>query len=120
IEATTAGVTELVSPAIPIQSPTAQLSFRNNYNTEVDVADAAKAFDGGVLEIKIGAGSYTDILSAGATFLSGGYTRTISTLGENPLDGRQAWAGLSLGFINTLINLPPSAASQSIQLRWRF
>ena len=76
-------------------------------------------YDGGVLEIKIGAGSFTDILAAGGSFVSGGYNGTISTAYSNPLAGRQAWSGNSGGFITTAVNLPAAAAGQTIQLRWR-
>lgn len=115
------GVEELFSPPIAIVSPVAQLSFRNSFNTETDPTVVSRAYDGGVLEIQIGTNSFTDILAAGGSFVSGGYNRTISTLtNDNPLTGRQAWGGNSGGFITTLVNLPAAAAGQTIQLRWRF
>jgi conserved repeat domain len=80
------------------------------------------AYDGGVLEISIGGGPFTDILAAGGSFASGGYTRTIGPtdpLAQNPLDGRQAWAGISGGFISTVANLPAAAAGQTVQFKWR-
>jgi hypothetical protein len=92
------------------------LSFRNSYNLEVG---STTAYDGGVLEIKIGAGAWTDILSAGGSFVSGGYNFTISSSYSNPLAGRQAWSGNSSGFITTVVQLPLAAAGQNIQLRWR-
>jgi hypothetical protein len=119
-EPTNSGVTELVSPAIAISTAGAQLFFRQNYNIEADPAVATKAYDGGVLEVKIGTNTFTDILSAGGSFVSGGYNKTIDPTDDNPLDGRQCWSGLSGGFTTTLVNLPASAASQSIQLKWRF
>src|SRR4029077_12266190 len=76
-------------------------------------------FDGGVLEISIGAGAYTDILAAGASFVSGGYTSVIDTHWNNPLMGRQAWSGNSQGYITTVVNLPAAAMGQTIRLRWR-
>ena len=106
------GVNELMSPNIAILSPAAQLTFKNSYQLE-------DGFDGGVLEIKIGSGSFTDILSAGGSFVSGGYNGPISTSWDNPLGGRQAWTGDSGGFITTLVNLPAAAAGQNIQLKWR-
>jgi len=72
-----------------------------------------------VLEIQIGAGSWTDIIDAGGSFVSGGYTGPISTAWESPIAGRQAWSGNSGGYINTVVNLPASANGQNIQLRWR-
>ena len=115
----TIGSNALVSPSIMLSAGPAQLTFRNNYNLEARSADTTTAYDGGVLEIKIGAGAFTDILTAGGSFVSGGYNRTISASYSNPLAGRQAWSGNSDGFINTLVNLPAAASGQTIQLQWR-
>jgi hypothetical protein len=95
------------------------LSFRQNYDLEADNVDLTKAYDGGVLEIKIGAGAFTDIVTAGGIFVSGGYTRTIDPADDNALGSRLAWSGSSGGFITTLVNLPAAAAGQSVQLKWR-
>ncbi|MEJ0089882.1 MAG: S8 family serine peptidase [Limisphaerales bacterium] len=118
-EATTAGVNELVTPVIALPSGPAILSFRNNYNLEANSSPTGAGYDGGVLEIKIGAGAFTDIITAGGSFASGGYNRTISTSFSNPLAGRQAWSSSSGGYTNTIVNLPASAAGQNIQLKWR-
>lgn len=120
-EPTNAGLTELVSPIIPIATPSAQLIFRNNYNTEMDPWDTNTVYDGGVLEIQIGEGGFTDILAAGGSFASGGYNGAINiTNSDNVLAGRAAWGGLSGGFITTTVNLPAAAAGQSVQFKWRF
>jgi len=120
-EPTNSGLTELLSPIIPIATPSAQLTFRNNFNTETDPVDRTTAYDGGVLEIRIGAGQFADILEAGGTFVSGGYNKTIaSTNTDNPLAGRAVWGGLSGGFITTTVNLPATVAGQSVQFKWRF
>jgi hypothetical protein len=100
-------------------SSSAQLTFRNNFDLEASPSQPLLAYDGGVLEIQIGNGPFTDILAAGGSFASGGYTRTISSQFGNPLAGRQAWSGNSGGFITTTVNLPPTAAGQSILLKWR-
>ncbi len=114
--ASTAGVNELVSPGINILSTTAQLTFRQNYNLQ---NTSATRNDGGVLEIKIGTNSFTDIQSAGGNFVTGGYIRILGNTRSNPLGGRSAWTGNSGGFITTTVNLPASAAGQTIQLKWR-
>lgn len=106
----------IVSPAIAIVSPSARLSFRNYYNLEF--ASGTTGYDGGVLEVKIGAGAWTDIVTAGGSFVANGYNATISTSYSNLLKGRQAWSGNSGGFLTTIVNLPASAAGQSVQLRW--
>lgn len=107
----TVNATALVSPAFNVASPTGQVSFRNNFNME-------DTFDGTVLEIKIGAGPWTDILAAGGSFVAGGYTDTISTSWGSPIGGRQAWSGNSAGYITSTATLPAAANGQSVQLRW--
>jgi hypothetical protein len=125
-EVTTAATSELVTPAIPVTSANAQLTFRNLYNLQ---ASAAAALDGMVLEISIpslAGGAFQDILVAGGSFPTGGngYTKTIAAA-TNPLNGRQCWSGLSGGttaaptYVTTVVNLPASASGQSIQLKWR-
>jgi hypothetical protein len=114
----TPGDNSLTTPTIAIPAapgsgtnPGVQLSFRNNYNTE-------GGFDGGVLEISISAGPFVDIITAGGSFVSGGYNGTIGVT-DSVLTGRQAWTGNSNGFITTIVNLPATSFSQNAQLRWR-
>jgi hypothetical protein len=111
-------LTSLVTPAlaVPTTSGSIVLTFRHSYSLE---AGATTGYDGGVLELKVGAGAFQDILAAGGTFAAGGYNRTLSTSFSNPLGGRQAWSGSSGGYVTTTVNLPPSASGQTIQLRWR-
>ena len=76
-------------------------------------------FDGGVLEISLDDGSFTDILAAGGSFVQGGYNGSV-TIGElNPLDGRRVWTGSSNGYITTIVNLPAAAEGKIVKLRWR-
>ena len=100
-------------PAAPVSgtNPGVLLTFRNSYNTEA-------GFDGGVLEISINGGPFTDILAAGGTFVSGGYNGAIGVT-DSVLTGRQAWTGGSGGFITTTVRLPAASYSQNAQLRWR-
>ncbi len=107
----------LTSPSLVLNSSDAQLTFRHSYNLEAGAGSIG--FDGGVLEISINHGTFTDILSAGGSFVDHGYDRTISTRYQNPLVGRAAWSGDSGGFVNTTVNLPALAAGTPIQLRWR-
>jgi hypothetical protein len=116
-DAANIGINELVSPAFALPMGPAQLSFSNYYNLEAGVG--TNGFDGGVLEIKIGTNAFVDVLAAGGTFVSGGYNTTIDGRYSNPLAGRQAWSGANSSFIPTVVNLPPGAAGQSVQLRWR-
>ena len=111
------GSNMLVSPAILLPSSPALLSFRNFYNLEA--GNGTNGFDGGVLEIKIGTNAFVDILAAGGSFVTNGYTKLIDGRYGNPLAGRQAWSGTSLtNFVTTIANLPAAALGQTIQLRW--
>jgi hypothetical protein len=102
----------LDSPSIPIQSDSAQLTFRQNLDLE-------SGFDGGVLEISIAGGAFQDVVDAGGSFVVGGYTHTVSSSFQSPIAGRRAWSGYSGGFITTTANLPPAAVGQNVVLRWR-
>ncbi len=113
------GVNELVTPSFVIGSPSARLMFAQNYSLYASTTNSSIGYDGGVLEIKIGGGSFQDILAAGGSFAVGGYNTTLSSDYGNPLAGRQAWSGNSLEFVTAIVNLPAAAAGQSIQLRWR-
>jgi hypothetical protein len=117
-----AGISDqtLDTPDIEIHSAAAQVRFRNNFNTEYDPPPAEVFWDGGVLEVTTnGGGTWTDIIDAGGSFVSGGYTGEIDGTANNPLAGRQAWSGNSGGYIDTVINLPASFNEQRIKLRFR-
>jgi uncharacterized repeat protein (TIGR01451 family) len=117
-DAANPGENALVSPVLPISSTSAQLSFRHNYSLEYSGNRNKTYYDGEVLEIQIGNGSFTDILTAGGSFVTGGYNNSITTSSDNPLGGRSAWVGSSSGWKTVTVNLPASTAGQNIQLRW--
>ena len=119
-DADTTNITELVSPAFFVPTGPPQLVFSELLQLGArQRCQPGEGYDGGVLEIKIGAGAFTDILAAGGSFAANGYNRTLSTLWQNPLGGRQAWSGRSTSFSNVVVNLPAAAVAQNIQLRWR-
>ncbi len=102
----------LVSPAFS-PTPGSAVSFRHRYSLE-------SGYDGGVLEISINGGAYQDIVAAGGSFASGGYTAAISAGFGSAIGGRQAWTGTTTGaFITSSAILPASAANQPVRLRWR-
>jgi len=108
----------LISPTIAIATASAKLSFRNRYTFESSTLP--NTWDGGVLEIKIGAGAFTDIVTAGGSFVSGGYNAVVNTGFSNPLAGRAAWGNNNAStYTTTVVNLPAAAAGQTIQLQWR-
>jgi uncharacterized repeat protein (TIGR01451 family) len=121
-DAANAGQNALVSPAISITATNAQLSFRHNYIWENSSSGVGKNKthtynDGGVLEIQIGSGAFTDFVTAGGSFVSGGYTAAINSTG-NPLNGRSAWVATSSGWQTVTARLPAAAAGKSVRLRW--
>jgi len=102
---------------VNVTSASAQLSFRNNFNMDTN----GLCRDGYVLEVSapnISGGAFLDITAAGGTFVAGGYTCTIDGL-QNPLFGRMAWGGNSNGYIDTVINLGPNLAGQTVTFRFR-
>jgi len=113
-----ASAADLTSPSMAIMASAASLSFRHRFDTEA-------AWDGGVLEIKIGGGSFVDIVAAGGSFIANGYNGVLTaaspspTYTPNPLNGRSGWSGASGGFITTTVQLPTAAAGQNVQFRWR-
>jgi hypothetical protein len=76
----------LVTPPLPTGT---QLSFYHTYEFE------SPDYDGGVIEISTNGGTtYTDLSSR---ILQGGYTGTVDSGFSNPLAGRTAWVGGTLG-----------------------
>ncbi len=104
------GDASLTTPSIALGNIRHKLIFRQRYQLDYE-------FDGGVLEISIGAGAFTDIITAGGSFVSGGYD---TPLVSGSLNGRQAWTGDSVTYVTTEVNLPANTSNQSIRLRWRF
>jgi len=122
-DVSTVGETFLVSPTIAVPAGGAQITFSNLFNMEFQTASVG--FDGMVLEISINGGAFADIVTAGGSFVTGGYTHTISSGFSSPIAGRLAWSGLSAGttaapaYITTTVNLPAAANGQNARLRWR-
>jgi hypothetical protein len=102
----------MTSPSFTVNTSNARLTFRHFYDTEA-------GFDGGVLEISINGGAFTDLLTAGGSFLSEGYNWDIESESDNPLAGRLVWTGYSAAYVRTVATFPPSAVGTSVQLRWR-
>ncbi len=107
----------LDTPSFVINSASAQVTFRNNYDMELSDA----AYDGCVLEVSINGGAFNDITSpaVGGSFVAGGYNSTLFIGAGNPLSGRAAWGGSSGGYITTTANLGPNVNGQTIKLRFR-
>src|SRR5438046_10417084 len=69
----------------------------------------------------ISGGDFLDVTDShvGGFCLTGCYTGTIDGTANNPLAGRMAWSGNYGGYIDTIINLGPNLAGQTITLRYR-
>lgn len=74
----------LTSPSFLLTQTNGRLSFKHAYDSETD-------WDGGVLEISVNAGAFTDIVTSGGTFISGGYDSPLFSGSGNPLANRAAW-----------------------------
>ena len=85
------------------------MSFWHHYNVE-------EGRDGGVVEISIDGGPFTDIEAAGGT---ADYNGTIATGFLSPIEGRQAWTGSVSGLVNSLVHLPLAAGGHNVVLRFR-
>ncbi len=72
------------------------------------------------MEISVDNGAFQDVLAAGATFLAGGYSGTLSSSYGNPLGGRAAWHGANdSAYTQTRIALPATARGKQVKLRFR-
>jgi uncharacterized repeat protein (TIGR01451 family) len=113
--AATTTLNALQSTTIPVTSANAQLTFRQSYNTEFE-------WDGGALEISLDNGAtFADILTAGGTFVEGGYNFALISAVDgntNALASRAAWTGSSGGYITTKVKLPATAAGKNVKFRW--
>lgn len=112
----TTGESSLVTPVFLSQSAATQVNFNLFHDTE-------NTWDGVVLEVKIGAGAFQDILAAGGSFAANGYNGTLGNFSgcsanPNPLATRAAWTG---GPTTRAVQavLPASAQGQNVQLRFR-
>jgi hypothetical protein len=117
------GNTELITPIINVPAGGGTLTFQSLFNLKS--APPRVGFDGMVLEISIAGSAYQDIEAVGGSFVAGGYNHVISSDFGSPIAGRMAWSGLSdwkmdaPAYLTTIVNLPPTANGQSIQLKWR-
>ncbi len=104
----------LDSPTYTISTSQARLTFRHNFGLE-------SGFDGGVLEASVNGGAFVDVTNSavGGSFTAGAYTGTISTGFSNPIAGRNAWTGSSLGYITTTVQFGAALQGKSVKFRWR-
>jgi hypothetical protein len=102
----------LVAPTLPAVRSLTRLAFARQFALE-------NSFDGVVLEVSVDGGAYVDATTIG-TFVSGGYTGTISSGFSSPIGGRQAWTGSSAGYGIARLDVGASAVGHSLRFRWVF
>jgi hypothetical protein len=104
---------QLVSPVVNIPAGNAAITFSHRWDLEEE-------YDGGILELSVNGGPFTEIIAAGGTFVTGGYTGTISAGFGSPIAGKNAWTGDdNSSYTTTTISLPGSALGKPAQFRWR-
>jgi hypothetical protein len=89
-------------------TPDAVLSVWHSYNTE-------SGFDGGVIEISTDGSTWTDL---GPEMAQNGYSGAISTEYSSPIGGRNAFTGISGGYVETLVDLA-DWSGQEVRVRFR-
>lgn len=103
-------VNTLTSPVFQVTSIGQEIRFYHWYDHEY-------LWDGAILEMSMNGSSFQNIVSAGGSIISGGYTATINPGTE--LGTGIAWSGPSSGYYETIVSLPPNANWQNVQLRWK-
>lgn len=101
----------LTSAPFVLTTANQQIRFTHSYTHEF-------LYDGGVLEISTNGTTFTDFVTAGGTFLTGGYATMLTSGTGNTLANRNAWSGSSSGYFETILQLPSSLLGQTIYLRW--
>lgn len=100
-----------VSPSVPFS-----MTFRHAYTFEYG---GGYNWDGGVIEVSPNGGPWVDISTLGG---APGYNGTLIAGGDNPLNGRSAYANTSAGYpalASQTINLGTALAGQTMQVRFR-
>ncbi|MBP7867683.1 MAG: hypothetical protein KA419_17265 [Acidobacteria bacterium] len=104
----------LDSPPYQVTAPGETFTFHHRYRFNPLMAA------GGVLEISVNGGDFTDIEAAGGSFVEGGYSGKIPVSDpDNPLRGRRAWNDTLTGFRRVTVKLPDTAVGRSVVLRFR-
>lgn len=105
----------LTSPVIALPPALGGLNFQFQHWVLIEGSGSTCA-DGGVLEVAVDGGEFTQIPSG--QFLQGGYNGTISGGSGNPLAGHEAWCGLATGHDHVIVDVSPYAGHDA-QFRFR-
>ena len=104
----------LISQPFMVTATPSQLVFsRSHLNLET-------GFDGMVLEVSLNGGAFADAVTAGGSFVGGGYNGTIDGTFGSAIGGRSAWTGNQAVFTTSTYQLPAAATVGSVvRFRWR-
>jgi hypothetical protein len=110
--------TQFVSPPLPVGTTQPFiLKYSHAFSLE---ASGGQLFDGGVVEISLNGGTtWSDVTAFGVT---PGYTGALALGGLNPIEGRQAYSGVSMGFpalVPVTLNFGTVFAGLTVQIRFR-
>ena len=111
----------LNSATFNVATSSAQLSFKQRGTLGLRSSNTLGG-DGGQLLISIGGGAYQDILTAGGHFIFGNYNYVMGSANAQPNAGQLGWSGTlgsATAYQATIVDLPASAAGQTVALRWR-
>ncbi|MEN3333420.1 MAG: hypothetical protein V7641_2785 [Blastocatellia bacterium] len=103
----------LVSPAFGVNASTT-LNFWHTFSFE---SSGSNFYDGGTLEISTNGGSTWTVMPD-AAFTAGGFNVTINSSSGNPIGGKRAWGGGSIGAMTQVTANLASFAGSTAQLRW--
>lgn len=106
----------LVSPSIALPNSLNLLNLQFQHWRDLEVNGAAGCYDGGLLEIAINGGAFTQIPNS--QILEGPYTGPVSTSFQSPIGGLQAWCGAAVPYSRVVVDLS-SYAGQNAQFRFR-
>lgn len=119
----------LYSPVLGVVNlgTTPTVTFRHSFYLWAPDAgpNYAGAYNGGVLEVSVNGGNFTDITSSGGSFTAGGYNTYLDSSFDNPIaqpplsPGRSVWSGDSGGFKTVAVTVPTTAFNGTVQFRWR-
>ena len=106
----------LVSPSLSIPADLSGLTFQFfNYQELED--GGAGCYDGGVLEVSIGGGSFGQVPDN--DLLTDPYDGTIDAGFANPLAGRNAWCGDPQPYLNSVVDISNLAGENNVVFRFR-
>jgi uncharacterized repeat protein (TIGR01451 family) len=107
--------TFLTSPVISLPLDKSPLTFQFNNYQELEDNNTTACWDGGLLEMKVNAGSFIQVDNSllGTDPYDGVFSST-----SNPLTGQQGWCGDPQDYLNSIVDINANAGDD-VQFRFR-